>query len=319
MTAMLAVDGGQTCFRIALVQRGRPVRDAVLPGFGYQTSNNGSFGAITVALIEAFALIGAPKEIARICLGLSGAPAKQDARRQLATSLSQQFSGAEVWLGPDMVTAHAGALSGEPGVVVAAGTGVVCLGLGLEGRVRRADGLGHIFGDEGSGFSIGRAAIRAAFRGLEGRGPKTSLTEAASRFFVGLDDLPERIQLSTNPVRDVAGFAPEVAREAAEGDPTAQQIWDEAVDHLVRTAMAVVRGTFPAASPRSVPVSYVGGLFASAELLLTPFRRRLMELCEAADCREPQGDALAGAVWLLSKGPGRYAQLLEMTGAGNHE
>ncbi|MCV7329931.1 ATPase, partial [Mycobacterium cookii] len=46
--------------------------------------------------------------------------------------------------------AHAGALNGEPGVVLIAGTGVVALAIDADGALRTADGWGPWLGDEGS-------------------------------------------------------------------------------------------------------------------------------------------------------------------------
>jgi len=63
----------------------------------------------------------------------------------------------------DAVTAHLGALGGEPGVVVAAGTGAIALGVGESGASARADGWGTLLGDDGGGYWIGRrSGARAA-------------------------------------------------------------------------------------------------------------------------------------------------------------
>ena len=49
----------------------------------------------------------------------------------------------------DAVTQYAGALGSQPGVVVAAGTGVIALAIGPTGAIVRSDGWGYILGDEG--------------------------------------------------------------------------------------------------------------------------------------------------------------------------
>lgn len=61
------------------------------------------------------------------------------------------------------VTAYLAANGTRHGVVVAAGTGVVTLGVGPEG-VARVDGWGHLLGDAGSAYWIGRAGLDAALR-----------------------------------------------------------------------------------------------------------------------------------------------------------
>jgi glucosamine kinase len=210
------------------------------------------------------------------------------------------------------VTAHAGALGGEPGVVVAAGTGAVALAVAADGTAHRADGLGYVLGDDGSGYAIARAAVRAALRARERRGPATALEGAAEAFFGGLADLPHRVYSSPAPVRDVAAFAPAVADVARGGDEIARAIWASAAARLADTAAAVLRRAFPDAS--GVPTSYTGRLFAVEDLLLEPFQAALAERCPVASVRAPLGDSLAGAARLVAGGLSRYAPLMHTTG-----
>ncbi|MYS50866.1 ATPase, partial [Streptomyces sp. SID6013] len=79
----------------------------------------------------------------------------------------------------DAVTAHAGALGGRAGVVLAIGTGSVAVGIGADGTYARVDGWGPLLGDDGSGARIGTAGLRAALRAHDGRGPATALLDAA--------------------------------------------------------------------------------------------------------------------------------------------
>ena len=63
----------------------------------------------------------------------------------------------------DAVTAHLGALGGEPGAVIVAGTGAIALAATPEGWAR-ADGWGTMLGDDGGGYWIGRRALAMALR-----------------------------------------------------------------------------------------------------------------------------------------------------------
>jgi len=77
-----------------------------------------------------------------------------------------------------MVTAIAALYAGNPpgcGVVLIAGTGSIALGRDARGTIARSSGWGHIIGDEGSGYDIGRRSLQAAARASDGRGPTTSL------------------------------------------------------------------------------------------------------------------------------------------------
>jgi glucosamine kinase len=311
VSALLAVDGGQTGLRMALVEDGAPARIAVVDGFSHSAGDPD--GQTIAAVLEARATLGAGP-VARICLGLTGAPPTPDGRQRLAAALSEALDGAEVLLGPDMVTAHAGALDGAAGVVVAAGSGAVVLALGDDGAADRVDGLGHLLGDDGSGFAIAHAAVRAALRAKERRGPDTALLPAATAFFGGLDDLPHRIARSTAPVAELAAFTPDVAAVARTGDAIATAIWARAAEDLVAATSAALRSVFgDDAPPASVAVSHTGRLFMERELLLEPFLAGLAERCPAARHQAPAGDPLVGAARLAARGAGPYSELLTIT------
>ena len=70
-----------------------------------------------------------------------------------------------------------------PGVVVIAGTGSIAYGRNAHDEAARAGGWGYILADEGSGFWIGRQALRAVVRAADGRGPATALTPLVLEFF----------------------------------------------------------------------------------------------------------------------------------------
>ena len=78
-----------------------------------------------------------------------------------------------------LVALEAGAPD-EPGVVVIAGTGSIAYGRNERNQAARAGGWGYMLGDEGSGYWIGRAALRAVLREADRRGPATQLTGAAA-------------------------------------------------------------------------------------------------------------------------------------------
>ena len=170
----------------------------------------------------------------------------------------------------DAVIAHAGALDGKPGVVLIAGTGVVALAIGADGALRTADGWGPWLGDEGGGAWIGAAGLRAALRAHDGRGPSTTLLDAARARF----GAPETWPAQLTGAAAVASFAPDVL--AAQGDAAALAIVSAAAEALAATARAVGDG----------PVAMVGGL-AGVEAL-----RARLDLVPAA------GDALDGALRL---------------------
>ncbi|AZZ40546.1 hypothetical protein C0Z10_13270 [Acidipropionibacterium jensenii] len=76
----------------------------------------------------------------------------------------------------DLAAAFRSASSGGDGYLLLSGTGAVAGRFRGGVLQRRADGLGWILGDTGSGLWIGWQGLRAAAADLDGRGPRTELT-----------------------------------------------------------------------------------------------------------------------------------------------
>ncbi|GAB3826644.1 N-acetylglucosamine kinase [Kribbella italica] len=298
----LAIDGGQSGLRLRVLPDGRTGR-----GPGYQHGPDSR--AATVEAIRAAARDAGVAEqvdtirgasgarltepVDTICLGLTGFPPDAATAAQLARHIARSLPAREVRLTQDMVTAHAGALPGGHGVVVAGGTGLVCLGVGQDGTWRKVDGHGYLFGDAGSAFAIGRAGLVAVQRARDGRGPSTTLTGT------GLD--PISLYPSPTLVAEVAAFAPEVFRHAPT-DAVAQAIVDQAARDIADTIHAALIG------PDAVPVALVGGLFEGAgEQLVEPLRAALSP---RAQLTPPAGTSLDGAERLATGDLTPYADLV---------
>lgn len=309
MSGDVAVDGGQTGLRIGRVDGSRIVDVVEAGGFSYRPVED-AVADDAGALVEAIRATGGP--VGRVCLGLTNAPGSPGGRSRLARAVQAGLGAREVLVTSDMVTAHNGALGGADGVVVVAGTGAVCLGVAA-GQHARGDGFGFLLGDEGSGFAVGRAGLRAALRAVEGRGPHTMLVEAMRTCYADVPDFPHGLYRRPSPVEDVAAFAPEVARAADAGDAVARSIWAHAVERLVAAVVSVVERCPALAGAQEVPVSYAGGLFAVADHLRRPFAEQLAGALPRATVVAPAGDPLAGAARLLAEGAARYGDLVSTT------
>src|SRR5262249_23948246 len=69
------------------------------------------------------------------------------------------------------------------GVAVVCGAGINCLGRAPDGREARFLSLGDVSGDWGGGDDLGLAAIGAAVRAADGRGPRTVLESVVPEHF----------------------------------------------------------------------------------------------------------------------------------------
>ena len=287
----IAIDGGQSALRLrALPSR----RTGTGPGYTHgPDALRRMLDAISAAVAEA----GVSGSIEVVALGLTGYPQAPGTAEAFAADVGELLDADEVRLAQDMVTAHAGALPDGYGVVVAAGTGLVCLAVDRDGTWRKLDGHGYLFGDAGSAFAIGRAGLVAVQRARDGRGPATKLADTP------LD--PVALYRSSTLVDDVARFAPEVLRCAAEGDPVANDLVVRAAGDIAETISAAVAHL---AGEGPVPVACVGGLFAGAgEQLLTPVRAAVSS---RARLTPAAGNSLDGAERLATGPVGTYAELI---------
>ncbi|SDR80627.1 N-acetylglucosamine kinase [Actinopolymorpha singaporensis] len=297
------VDGGQTGLRLRVVGPDGSTATATSGGFDYDA---GDPAATILALVkQAWARLPAAERrpVARVGMGLTG-DHRPDEVRRIEAGVADLLGAPEVRVAHDSVTAHLGALAGKPGVVVVAGTGVVALartGSGTTGATARVDGWGHLLGDEGGGFAVGRHGLRAALAAYDGRGPRTLLAAAAADRFGPLDGLPRRLYGTGGTVADVASFSRQVADVARAGDPVAAAIWHDGVTALVDTTRAAVSRYLELAASRpdtTVPVSWAGGLMGVADLVREPWRRRVETEIPRAHVVDPAGDGLDGAVLL---------------------
>lgn len=258
---ILAVDLGKTACRAAA--GGRRAEGAGAPGL----ATPGGVRAAEAAILAVAREVGPVDEV---IVGAAGALTAPDAARALGNALLESLRAQRIAVTSDAVIAHAGALNGEPGVVLIVGTGVVALAIDANGALRTADGWGPWLGDEGGGAWVGAAGLRAALRAHDGRGPSTTLLDAARARF----GAPETWPAQLTGAAALASFAPDVL--AAEGDAAAVAIISAAADALAATARAAGDG----------PVAMVGGLAG------------VQALCARLDVNPAVGDALDGALQL---------------------
>jgi N-acetylglucosamine kinase-like BadF-type ATPase len=172
----------------------------------------------------------------------------------------------------------------------------------FDSAVACVDGWGHLLGDAGSGFWVGRRGLNAALRAHDGRGGGSAMLARLVERDVGpLDRLPEMAaRAGAGPVAAIASFSVQVAEAAMAGDEVARHIWRKAAAHLADSAVACARRLNPN-STTPIAVSWLGGLFAVPdELLLQPFLARIRATFPAADLMPAVGDALAGAARLAN-------------------
>ncbi len=274
---IVGVDLGKTRCR-ARAADGAPVEGAGAPGLAEPRGVESAMSAISAVLPR----IGVPRVL---CVAAAGAAAAPTAARRLATELTHRYPGARVAVTSDADAAHAGALAGGPGSVLAVGTGTVALAITASGVRTQLDGWGPWLGDDGGGSWIGREALRAVLRAREARGPATVLTTAAERRYGDLAALPATLAAGGTTARETAAFVPDVIAAAESGDATARDVLGRAAGCWQDLALAAVA----AAGVPSLAV--LGGL---ADLLSPTWPESVSAVAAA-------GSALDGALLLATR------------------
>jgi N-acetylglucosamine kinase-like BadF-type ATPase len=230
-----------------------------------------------------------------VCCGMTGG-------LELVPALIQHFAHIDrLLVHEDMVTAYAGALAGQPGVVVIAGTGSVAYGVNTSGCAARAGGWAYLMGDEGSGYDIGRQALVATARAEDGRDVKTLLYERILAHFHTQNFWEVRNLVYSDKFdrSQVAKLSPLVGQAALEGDPTAIAILEKAGVSLAEIALAVLKNL--GMEDRTVDVSYVGGVFRTGALVLEPFRNCLHRQHPAIRVQPPLFSPVIGALLMAMR------------------
>jgi N-acetylglucosamine kinase-like BadF-type ATPase len=198
----------------------------------------------------------------------------------------------------DALIALAAGSRGEPGIVIIAGTGSIAYGRNARGATARAGGWGHMIGDEGSGYWIGREALAAVMRASDGRGPSTELTGEVLRHFdvTDLSRLPRIVYDREQPRMSVAALGPTVQQASDRGDAVATRILERATEELALAARSVAerlemrgdRFTFYLA----------GGAFRVVPSLARDLPRLLTEAAPRSSAEVLDVEPAMGAVWL---------------------
>ena len=129
------------------------------------------------------------------------------------------------------------------GAAVVSGAGINAAAIHPSGRIARFLALGDLTGDWGGGFGLGLAALGAAVRDQDGRGPATSLRRLVPDFYHLAD--PEAVAVAVHQSHieqdDLHELAPLVFAAAAAGDDVATGLVDHLADEVTTMVTALLR------------------------------------------------------------------------------
>jgi N-acetylglucosamine kinase-like BadF-type ATPase len=302
MQYVLGVDGGASSTLCAVatidgavlgIGRGGPSNHILAPG-GRARAREAVATSLAAALRAA--RLG-DVEFRAAQFGMTGINVNTDRSRAFEEVVREVLRARTIGVDNDARIALAGALAGGPGVAVIAGTGSVALGRDARGVDARAGGWGYLFGDDGSAFALGRAAVHAALQAVDGSGPATALTARIPTVGgMDLEAIPIAYYAGQLDRRRIAGLAPAVTAVAAAGDQVARGIVEHAAASLAALAAAVIRRLcWPDGATAVAPV---GGVFDAGAIVLEPFRLALAAQVPGAAVVPPRYEPAAGALLL---------------------
>ena len=234
---------------------------------------------------------------AAICLGIAGVDRADDSAVVRGIMRRIGFKARTLVVNDALVALEAGA-PGVAGVVIISGTGSIAYGRNDRNQGARAGGWGHVLGDEGSGYWIGRAALRAVLREADRRGPRTALTALLLEHFdVGAASslIHEVYQNRLRPAA-IGALAECVQAAFTSGDEAATGILRGAADELESAGLSVARRL----GLENARFTFIlaGGIFRAVPWLREELQRRLPRAVPGADVRLLDREPAAGAVSL---------------------
>jgi N-acetylmuramic acid 6-phosphate etherase len=250
---LIGIDGGGSKTTALIADRDGNIlgRGASGPSNYLVIGAEAAYAALDAAVDAAAS--GQPVQPVVLCLGMAADQAV------IQAWADAHYPGVPIVITHDARLALAAGTPEGWGIAVLCGTGSMVYGEDQHGQAARADGWGYLLGDDGSGYAIGRAALRAVVRAADDRGPQTALTEAILTHWSlrQPQDLIAHVYAPATQRADIAALAALVQMVALRGDAVAGAILRNAGRELAIAVEAVARrlaltGAIPCALTGSV-------------------------------------------------------------------
>ncbi|WP_431929441.1 N-acetylglucosamine kinase [Nonomuraea jabiensis] len=291
---VVGVDAGATSTRVAVHALDGTRVGYARAGAGNPTAHglDKAVANVAAALAEALGTHDGGRVVASLT-GVAGHVA------EMVPELAKVWAGHGIAEGPrymgDTPIAYAAGSPEPAGSLLLSGTGAVAARI-VDFRLDAiADGLGWLLGDEGSGFWIGRRAVKTVVGALDRGAPPTgALAELVVEHFLG-DERPAApravadriVRLAQADHMRLAALSSLVSQAAEAGDEAALEVTREAAERLVATLGRVhVSG----------PVVLAGSVLTSEG----PVRQTVVELLAGRNVTTA-GDAAGAAAWLAAR------------------
>lgn len=290
MDFLAGIDGGGTKTKVVCVALdGTPLETKRFGPFNLNSIGPERFSALLEEIGSFLTSLGHCVSLAIGSAGISN----QDMVQMVADAMEKvQISN---WkLVGDQEIALYGALDGAPGIALIAGTGSICFGRADDGSVARSGGWGHLIGDEGSGYALGRDALIAVAKAWDGYGCPTRLTELLASEYAMTGQREIISYVYGGDKSRIATLSRLVEQAARDGDPVSIAILRENAQKLSLLAAAVAQRL----SLGKAQVAMLGGMLENDTLLRRFFLEEMAANHPELSCIPPRHDAATGAVML---------------------
>ncbi|ROT29313.1 N-acetylglucosamine kinase [Micromonospora sp. HM5-17] len=304
---VVGLDVGGTSTRAAVVSLSGERLGSGRGGGGNPTSHGAERAAEQIRIALEAALAGLDPRRARAgVIGLAGMGrvlADPASRAAFDRAWRDAGLGCPYDMVGDALVGYASGTAAPDGTILIAGTGAIAAEVRDLTLGRTADGYGWLLGDAGSGFWLGREAVRHTLVGLDAGQPPDRIgtrvltellgsTEVAPRPRDTVDTLVQAV--TRRPAVELARLAPLVLDAAGAGDPSATAIVAEAA-RLLTASVGQIRPAGDAS-----PIVLGGGLLTGATPLAEAIRPALAARWPAAPLRQA-GDGALAAAWLAAR------------------
>ncbi|MEK6635001.1 MAG: BadF/BadG/BcrA/BcrD ATPase family protein [Planctomycetota bacterium] len=253
-------------------------------------------------------------QIEAVCAGVAGVGASKKKQEEVnnviwqllnappfCNALNKRFDPSlNIEIVTDAVIALVAGAGKRHGIVAISGTGSVIYGETIKGQKIKVGGWGSLL-DEGSGYDIGRMAIKESLRAYDVFGETTHLAKLVLKTWNlnSVQDIVNHIYQKTTKPADIANLAKVVNSAASTDDESARDILRKAANNLYCNISAVT-GQMDFGKDGAILV-LSGGVLMNIEMvreiIIEKVRAEFSAITSIQLCREP----VNGAVILARK------------------
>lgn len=293
MDFLAGIDGGGTRTRLFYRDlKSKEIKECLFGPFNLNSIGKEAFQVLLEKIASFLEELGTCRAL---CIGSAGI--SNTAMIDMIKKAMERHGIWNVQIVGDQVIALEGALEGAPGIALISGTGSVCFGRNEDGISERAGGWGHLIGDEGSAYALGREALSAVAKEIDGYGTATILTKLLAKEY-GLDTREKIISYVYEGNKEkVAALSKMVEMAGRAHDPVTISIIERNAEKLTDLVICVKNKL----GFRKVETAMLGGMLENDTLLRSAFVHCMGEKLPEVTCMAPKNDAGHGALLMAEK------------------